>query len=906
MLSFLDQQIKMDSAEDAESVAKKIEECNELKTLELRGNTVGVEAGQRLAQALEMHPELERCLWSDMFTGRLKSEIPPILRSMCSAIMNAGCHITELDLSDNAFGPIGAEGISQFLVSESAYSLQVLKLNNNGLGAGGKTIAKCLLECHRNASKDGHEFKLKTFIAGRNRLEDPGAKALAEAFTVLGSLEEVSIPQNGIRAAGICALARSFRSNPSLRVININDNTCTVEGALALSEILDDLTQLEVLDLGDSLCRDDGILSICEALSEHHHKLQFVDFSGNELSAETGETVVDQWKEVFLARGQTVRLKMTNNCFGSQFHDIKEMAGNAPIDLGESDDDEGTLSERSDDYVESEGVDEDEEEDEDEGEGAPDMNGGGDGYAGGDDLSDLLNSIGGMKFAESGDVDDVVSFLNRQLKLNTAQDAEPVARRIEEQPCMRVLDLRGNTLGIESGNRIAEAIKRHPELQICLWSDLFTGRLKDEIPPILKSLCSAMISSNCHITELDLSDNAFGPIGAEGIQEFLVSPAAFSLEVLKLNNNGLGAGGKVIAKCLSECFMRSIQAKRRLKLKTFIAGRNRLEVPGAVALAEAFTKIGSLEEFSVPQNGITGKGVEALAACFKANPNLRIINLNDNTATELGSDAIAKALPSLPKLEVLNLGDCLCRDQGCHAIVDALSPTVHKALKEVDLSGAELSGAAAMRIVEKWKKFPSTIQLNISSNNFGHLFDRIREMVVQSKNVAVGESDDDQGSLSSDDEEKMSGDDFSDDGDLVEEAPNVPINPEELLKRCHDCMEQAQDRFESAVQEKAARLLLELADIIAKSGNSENIVRMAVNVAEDVIKRVEAVRRRPISTTSQLVNNLIAQSGFVKCEEKWNIPVNKTALAMLLNQLMARGHLSDQSALIQNYFGSAV
>ncbi|KAK6018527.1 hypothetical protein OSTOST_15881 [Ostertagia ostertagi] len=49
----------MDSAQDAESVAKQIEEYDGLKTLELRGNTVGVEAGERLAQALEMHPELE-------------------------------------------------------------------------------------------------------------------------------------------------------------------------------------------------------------------------------------------------------------------------------------------------------------------------------------------------------------------------------------------------------------------------------------------------------------------------------------------------------------------------------------------------------------------------------------------------------------------------------------------------------------------------------------------------------------------------------------------------------------------------------------------------------------------------------------------------------------------------------
>lgn len=72
-------------------------------------------------------------------------------------------------------------------------------------------------------------------------------------------------------------------------------------------------------------------------------------------------------------------------------------------------------------------------------------------------------------------------------------------------------------------------------------------------------MCSAMMRANCQIVELDLSDNAFGPIGAEGtvtfswcfhefllgISDFLKSSSAFSLEVLKLNNNGLGAGGKV-------------------------------------------------------------------------------------------------------------------------------------------------------------------------------------------------------------------------------------------------------------------------------------------------------------------------------------------------------------------------
>lgn len=60
-----------------------------------------------------------------------------------------------------------------------------------------------------------------------------------------------------------------------------------------------------------------------------------------------------------------------------------------------------------------------------------------------------------------------------------------------------------------------------------------------------RSLCGAMIRCGTRLVELDLSDNAFGPIGAEGLEEFLESSSAYSLEVLKLNNNGLGAGGKV-------------------------------------------------------------------------------------------------------------------------------------------------------------------------------------------------------------------------------------------------------------------------------------------------------------------------------------------------------------------------
>lgn len=73
-------------------------------------------------------------------------------------------------------------------------------------------------------------------MAGRNRLENEGAKALSTLFEVslhyapvcvcrtltgvqtLGTLVQVSMPQNGINADGVRALAKAFSKNPNLEV----------------------------------------------------------------------------------------------------------------------------------------------------------------------------------------------------------------------------------------------------------------------------------------------------------------------------------------------------------------------------------------------------------------------------------------------------------------------------------------------------------------------------------------------------------------------------------------------------------------------------------------------------------------------------------------------------------------
>lgn len=58
---------------------EQIDKCNDLEFLNLEGNTLGVDASKQIAKSLEKHPEFKRALWKDMFTGRLKEEIPKAL-----------------------------------------------------------------------------------------------------------------------------------------------------------------------------------------------------------------------------------------------------------------------------------------------------------------------------------------------------------------------------------------------------------------------------------------------------------------------------------------------------------------------------------------------------------------------------------------------------------------------------------------------------------------------------------------------------------------------------------------------------------------------------------------------------------------------------------------------------------
>lgn len=256
--------LKLDTLASIAPYLNELHDVAELEEVRLDGNTLGVEACAGVGEALSSKQTLRIVNLSDIFTGRLISEIPPSLRSLCTSLLHLP-NLTSLDLSDNAFGGRSVEPMLELLSTHPG--LQTLKLNNNGMGpTGGATIAGALLANAMKAKAEGRTPALRTIVCGRNRLENGSAQAFADAFAALGSLIEVRMPQNGIRMEGIEAIVKGLRSCPNLQVLDLQDNTATEKGSRAIAASLPSWPKLTTLNLSDCLLRPRGGVSVFTVL----------------------------------------------------------------------------------------------------------------------------------------------------------------------------------------------------------------------------------------------------------------------------------------------------------------------------------------------------------------------------------------------------------------------------------------------------------------------------------------------------------------------------------------------------------------------------------------------------------------------------------------------------------------
>ena len=386
----------------------------------------------------------------------------------------------------------------------------------------------------------------------------------------------------------------------------------------------------------------------------------------------------------------------------------------------------------------------------------------------------IENGASNMKAAASvaSPSSSELSFEGQGLKLNNANDAKDVVAKIKATKNITTLTFSGNTVGIDAAQVIGQALEEHSELKYAHWKDMFTGRMKTEIPPALKHLSKGLMTANVRLVELDLSDNAFGPIGMEGIVDLLKSPSCFTLQELQLNNTGCGVtGGKLLAKTLMECYKLS---GGKLALRKFILGRSRQENAGATALAEVFKAMGSLEEVVMPQNGIYFEGITALADAFAHSPNLRHLNMNDNTFTEKGAKALADALPKLQKLEILNLGDCLLKTEGARLISYALKEG-HPNLKEWYMDSNEIRLAGGFAIVDAVANKDNMEILTLDANQFGAegCGKIMRKLENAGKRELIDEIEEDEDPEDSEEEENEEDEDDDDDADETPVVQNI-------------------------------------------------------------------------------------------------------------------------------------
>ncbi|TIA85543.1 hypothetical protein E3P99_03965 [Wallemia hederae] len=260
--SIANKNLKLNTKDDMAAILEDLSKQLDVEDVHFGGNTIGVEAALALSESLRKLKSLRIADFSDIFTGRLITEIPQALKSICDSLLECPA-LEEVNLSDNAFGGRSAEPMVNLLSNHP--NLQVLKLNNNGLGIeGGKIVSGALktLASHPQGSK------LRVVICGRNRLENGSSESWAEAFSLHNkTLQAVKMPQNGIRPEGITAILTGLTSCAGLRELDLQDNTMTKNGSIAFSNAIKSWSSLEVINISDCLTGGRGGIEIAKTLA---------------------------------------------------------------------------------------------------------------------------------------------------------------------------------------------------------------------------------------------------------------------------------------------------------------------------------------------------------------------------------------------------------------------------------------------------------------------------------------------------------------------------------------------------------------------------------------------------------------------------------------------------------------
>ena len=207
------------------------------------------------------------------------------------------------------------------------------------------------------------------------------------------------------------------------------------------------------------------------------------------------------------------------------------------------------------------------------------------------------------------------------------------------------------------------------------FSNIFIGRLKEDLPISLKLMIDAIIGKP--IEHFDVSHNAFGPQGVASFEHFLAQ--ASHLKYLDVSNCGLSpVGGQMIAKGLMTC--------QDMKLREFHGTRSRLEEEGIEALAEVFKNQGCLQKIDVCQNGSKRGLIALLDSMVACKDTLTHLVINDNKSINKAIPQLNSCIRECLNLRELNISDLNMRKRHFESVTASIAEALEQGSKIETLS----------------------------------------------------------------------------------------------------------------------------------------------------------------------------------------------------------------------------
>jgi len=189
------------------------------------------------------------------------------------------------------------------------------------------------------------------------------------------------------------------------------------------------------------------------------------------------------------------------------------------------------------------------------------------------------------------------------------------------------------------------------------------------------------LKSNSTLKSILLTGNRIGHDGIASLAKALLEND--TLESLSLNENPIGISGvKSMATLLSsgEC-----------SLKILYLNKINLGDEGIRILANALTENDTLECLEIANNNISHVGAQCLELALEDNNTLQKIILAHNNMGNEGAGCISSSLISNRSLNVVDLSHNNIDNEGAEAMAESLSISGNNTLRELKLTGNDIS-----------------------------------------------------------------------------------------------------------------------------------------------------------------------------------------------------------------------